>query len=94
MRRRVAASPLCFADFEVRRRKKGEGVRRCGEDKTWKGLDFETLRYIPRYLGAKEEKGGGGEAPWGQCAIRHEKGCKEVRFTDSLLESWIHIYAL
>ena len=54
VRRRVAASPLCFADFEVRRRKKGEGVRRCGEDKTWKGLDFETLRYIPRYLGAKE----------------------------------------
>ena len=29
--RRVAASPLCFADFEVRRRKRGrEGVRLCG----------------------------------------------------------------
>ena len=37
VRRRVAASPLCFADFEVRRRKKG----------------------------------GGGEALWGQRAIRH-----------------------
>ena len=27
---RVAASPTRFVDFEVRRRKKGEGVRCCG----------------------------------------------------------------
>ena len=53
--RRVAASPLCFADFEVRRRKKE----------------------------------GGGEARWGQWAIRRGKGFTNK--SDSLLEGWVGI---